>query len=160
MIVALLAIACASPEKPTPPPPSPTATEASVTPTPQPIVERSAEAQALRLRAEAFTLARTDSRFDDTYVFNAPAFPEVCGPDAWLFGLIADASFTRGSNSLGDDVPLIWNVQLVEIAGTTGSTVVNVSTDTGRGLSPIFYTWTMIDDVWWLNEPPGDACVY
>lgn len=164
-IVALLALACASPAKP--PLPLPTATALSLatatpipaTPTPTAIVERTPEAQALRLRAEAFTLARTEARFDDTYTFNAPAFREVCGPDPWFFGLIGEASFTRGWNGLDDDAPLVWSVSLVEVTGTIGSTVVSVATDTGRGLDLLSYTWIMIDGEWWLDEPPEEACV-
>ncbi len=163
-IVALLALACASPAKPTLPPPLPTATatsQATATPipaTPGPIVERTPEAQALRLRAEAFTLARTEARFDATYTFNSPAFREVCGPDPWFFGLIGEASFTRGWNNLNDDAPLVWTVTLVEATGVSGSTLVSVATDTGRGLDLLSYTWAMIDGEWWLDESPEEAC--
>lgn len=161
--LALIATACAADEPtPTPPPATatstPTLTPPSPTATPTAIVERTPEAQALRLRAEAFALARTQARFDDTYLFTAPAFREVCGPDPWFFGLIGEASFTRAWNGLDDDAPLIWIVSLVEASGTTGSTVISVTTDTGRGLDLLANAWTHIDGEWWLNDPPEEAC--
>jgi hypothetical protein len=169
--LALIATACAAPDKPTPSPSLPVATATPTltlvppppTSTPTPIVESTPEAQALRLRAEAFTLARTDARFDDTYLFNTPAFREVCGPDPWFFGLIAEASFTRGWNGLDDDAYLRWTVTLVEVSGATGSTLVSVATKDRnggeRGLDLISYPWALVDGEWWLAEPPEEACV-
>jgi hypothetical protein len=162
VIAALLAVACAP--DPTPLPPTATAsatpTPIAATPTPRPRVERTPEAQALRLRAQAFTLARTDARFDDTYLFTSPEFKEVCGPDAWHYGLLADGNSTRAWGGLDDDALLVWTVTLVEVTSVSGSTLVSVATDTGRGLDLLSYTWVMIDGEWWLDESPEDACVF
>jgi hypothetical protein len=165
-IVALLVTACAD-ATPTPSPATATPTLTVIPPpptaTPTPVIERTPEAQALRLRAEAFALARTEARFDDTYLFNTPAFQEICGPDPWFFGLIGEASFTRAWNNLDDDAFLRWTVFLVEATGTTGTTLVNVATkdrDGGeRGLDLISYNWDLIDGQWWLADPPEEACV-
>ena len=123
-----------------------------------PTVVRDPVVFALRRRADAFSLARTQARFDDLLAFTSPSFREACDAEGLFFGLIVEAGFLRGINGLDDDFPLLWRVRLVEIVGDVGSVAVSVSTDAGRGLDVYTRRWALIDGEWWFDDPPDDVC--
>ncbi|MDA1035683.1 MAG: hypothetical protein O3B65_02235 [Chloroflexi bacterium] len=161
----LLLLAACGQEPPPTPQPTPTAVPAPtsaatphVAPPATPTAFSDPVGFALRQRAGAFAKARTEARFDDAYAFTLPAFKEVCDADDWLYGLIGEASFVRGINSLHDDYPLAWRVRLVEVLGDVGTVAVSVSTDTGRGLDVYTRKWTLVDSEWWFDEPPDSVC--
>ncbi len=159
----ILLVACGQEPTATPrPTPTPTVVPTPTrvfTPAATPTVFRDPVAFALRQRADAFALARTEARFDDAYTFTLPAFRESCDADGWLFGLIGEAGFLRGFNGLNDDFPLVWRVRLVEVAGDVGSVAVSVSTDTGRGLDVYTRKWALVEGEWWFDDPPVDVCL-
>ena len=126
-------------------------------PTPSPMVERS-PAEALRPRAEAFALARTEARFEDTYAFTLPSFREACPYENWVGGLIVEARVTRAFAGLDDDEPLTWRVELVEVDGERGTVVESVLAFGSRGLAVEPRPWAFEDGEWWLDFSPEDIC--
>jgi hypothetical protein len=123
----------------------------SCAPTPNPTEE-------LRARAEAFALARTEARFEAAYGFTSPSFREDCVFDRWHIGLIREAGFMRAFNSLNDDAPLTWTVQLVEARGSEGTVVIRVASR-NRGLEVVTRSWSFIDGTWWFDDPPDELCL-
>lgn len=136
----------------------PTPTQIATPPSEVPFIESSPAAQALRVRAEAYALARTEARFDDAHAFTSPAFQAACDTDQWFIGLINEIGFTRAFAGLSDDEPVAWTVRLVEVNGDTATVLLIVATLAGRSLDLLTRTWTLIDGDWWFDDPPSEVC--
>jgi hypothetical protein len=147
VLLSLVALAaCDSSTSPTPAEivgsaatPTPAASGASSGPSPDaqdgatPIFEASPAARALRERAEAFAVARTEARFDDAWAFTSPAFQASCDTEQWFVGLIGHITIARAFSGLDDDAPVKWTVRLVEVDGDSGSVLLSISILRGTG---------------------------
>jgi hypothetical protein len=131
------------------------ACEAAPAPTATPTV---GGGDALRAAAEAYVLARTEARFDDSHAMTSSAFQAVCDSEPWLVGLLGEVSILRALSGLDDDAYLEWGLVLVEVDGDEGSVVLTISHD-GRPVgAPVAETWRRIDGAWRYDEPPAEIC--
>jgi hypothetical protein len=47
---------------------------------------------------------------------------------------------------------------LVEVDGDSGSVVLSVASLKGRALDLVSRAWTLINGVWWFDDPPSEVC--